>query len=309
MKPPKVTIVGAAGGVGSALAHLLINARDRYEIALMGRRPQSVSCLLMDSESLASLGRTSVVRHGGVRDFHDSDIIVMAASVPFTARASRVDSMADNAEVVLPYFREIAKISADWRGHVIIVTNPIDVFSSWLQQHAQIDRLRILGYSWNNSLRLRVAIAQALGEDPADIAAWVIGEHGDALLPLFNRILVSGRHVELSARQRADILDNLRTYYVRWGRLGVQRTTAWTTAGGVARMIHDIVHGRPADWTASLALNGEYGLRDVNVGVPVAMDARGVSGVVEWDLEESEYAALHHAASLVRQRVESLGRL
>ncbi|MFI1016017.1 malate dehydrogenase [Streptomyces sp. NPDC020965] len=309
MKPPKVTIVGAAGGVGASLAHLLVNAHDPYEIALIGRSPQSVTCLLMDAASLAPLGRTPIVRHGETRDFHDSDIIVITASVPLTAWAPRADSLADNAEVVHPYFREIAKISADWRGHVIVVTNPIDVFSSWLRRYAQIDRSRILGYSWNDSLRLRVAVARALGEDAADITAWVIGEHGDAFVPLFDRILVAGEPVRLSTPQCETILADLRTFYTRWGRLGIPRTTEWTTAAGVARMIHDITHGWPVQWTASVALNGEYGLSDVNVGVPVAMDAQGVLGVVEWNLEASQHAALERAAAVVRDRVDGLGGL
>ncbi|MFI2209547.1 malate dehydrogenase [Streptomyces sp. NPDC020141] len=309
MKPPKVTIVGAAGGVGACLAHLLINAQDPYEIALIGRSPQSVACLLMDSASLAPLGRTPIVGHGETQDFHDSDVIVIAASVPLTAWAPRAESMAGNAEVVHPYFREIAKISADWRGHVIVVTNPIDVFSCWLQQHARIDRSRVLGYSWNDSLRLRVAVAKALGEDPADITAWVIGEHGDAFVPLFDRILAGGKPVRLSTRQRESALADLRTFYTRWGRLGIARTTVWTTAGGVARMIQDITGRRPVEWTASVALNGEYGVRDVNVGVPVAMDAGGGLAVVEWDLEPSQHAALQRAASVVRQLVDGLGGL
>ncbi|GLF92992.1 lactate/malate family dehydrogenase [Streptomyces yaizuensis] len=309
MRTPKVTIVGAAGGVGASLTHLLLQAREPYELALIGRSPQSIACLLMDAQSLAPLGRAPVVRAGEIADFHDSDVVVVSASVPLTGWAPRVDSLAGNAEIVHPYFREIAKISADWRGHVIVVTNPIDVFSSWLRRHARIGRARILGYSWNDSLRLRVAVARALGEDAADITAWVIGEHGDAFVPLFDRILVGGRRVGLSRRQRAHIRADLRGFYARWSRLGVSRTTVWTTAGGVARMIHDLTRGRPVDWTASVALNGEYGVRDVNVGVPVALDARGVLGVVEWDLEEPDRVVLGHAASLVRERVESLGRL
>ncbi|MCX4658737.1 hypothetical protein OG711_05780 [Streptomyces uncialis] len=309
MRHPKVTIVGAAGGVGSSLAHLLITAPDAYEIALIGRDTRSVACLLMDSESLAPLGRPPVVGHGDTGDFHDSDIIVITASVPLTAWAPRADSMSANAEVVHPYFREITKVSADWRGHVIVVTNPIDVLSGWLRRHTHFGRSRILGYSWNDSLRLRVAVARALGEDAADITAWVIGEHGDAFVPLFDHVLSKGRHVRVSARQRESALAELRDFYTRWGRLGRARTTVWTTASGVARMIHDLTHGRSADWTASVALNGEYGLSGVNVGVPVTMDARGVLRVVEWGLDEAEHTALHQAASLVRQRVDGLGAL
>ncbi|MFE3022058.1 malate dehydrogenase [Streptomyces sp. NPDC059256] len=309
MKTPKVTIVGAAGGVGACLAHLLVNARIPYEMALIGRRAQSITCLLMDSESLALLGRAPIVRRGGIDDFHDSDIVVITASVPLTAWAPRAESMAGNAEILRPYFREIAKLSADWPGHVIVVTNPIDVFSGWLQRHAQIAPSRILGYSWNDSLRLRVAAAQVLGADAADTSAWVIGEHGDAFIPLFHRILVAGRHVRMSAHQRDIVLTDLRSFYDRWSRLGIPRTTAWTTAGGVARMILDITQRRQSDWTASTALNGEYGLTDVSVGIPVAIDAQGVLSVVEWALEEPEQAALQRAACLIRERTDSLNGL
>lgn len=93
------------------------------------------------------------------------------------------------------------------------------------------------------------------------------------------------------------------------GGVGRARTTVWTTASGVARMIRDLTHGRSADWTASVALHGEYGLSDISVGVPVTMDAGGVLRVVEWDLDGAERTALHQAASLVRQRVDGLGAL
>ncbi|MER5767368.1 lactate/malate family dehydrogenase [Streptomyces sp. NPDC001985] len=319
MKPAKVTIVGAAGGVGASLAHLLLTARDPYEIALIGRSPESIGCLLMDAESLAPLGRAPRVGHGTTGDFHDSDIVVIAASVPLTAWAPRAESTAGNAEIVHPYFREIAKISSEWRGHVIVVTNPIDVFSQWLRRHAQIDRTRILGYSWNDSLRLRVATARVLGATAASTTAWVVGEHGDAFVPLFGRIRVNGRRVHLSAPQRQSVLTSLRGFYAEWSRLDVPRTTAWTTAEGVARMIRDLtrgpsreahrVSGGPVGWTASMALEGEYGLRDVSVGVPVAMDAEGALSAVEWELEETEAAALRQAAALVRERVAGLGGL
>ncbi|MFJ7423032.1 hypothetical protein ACIQXD_31165 [Streptomyces uncialis] len=157
----------------------------------------------------------------------------------------------------------------------------------------------------DGSLRLRVAVARALEEDAADITAWVIGEHGDAFVPLFDHVLLKGRHVRVSARQRESALAELRDFSTRWGRLGGPRTTA----SGVARMTHDLTHGRSADWTAPVAPNGEYGMSDVDVGVPVPMDARGALRVVEWGLGEAEHTALHQAASLVRQRVDGPGAL
>jgi len=304
----KVSIVGGSGGVGSALAHKLVISSSPYEIALLGRRPEAVACQLMDFELLAPYGHASAIRQGGIDDFPDSDVIVIAASVPFSPRKKRADFLHGNAEILRPYFREIAKLPEHWPGHVIIVTNPIDALCTWLLDHVQMHRRRILGYSWNDTLRLKVDVARALGVAPSQVEAWVIGEHGDLCIPLFDRVFVAGRKVTLSPAQQSDILTRMRDWYPRWGSLGIARTTVWSTAEGVCRMIASMKQEGTADWAASVSLEGAYGIRDVSLGVPISME-RGIPSVREFPLNALEYDVLLRASAMVRQQAQAIGGL
>jgi malate dehydrogenase len=300
MNPTKVTIVGGYGGVGSALAYALLTSADPYEVALLGRRSQWVTCQLMDLGGITPFGHTAV-RSGDIDDFVASDMVVITASIPFEPSASRLDFLSGNVEVLRPYFHALAELPADWPGHVIVVTNPVDPLTTWLSHSARIDRHRLLGYSWNDSLRLRIAIGQALHTHASEVVGWVVGEHGDGCVPLFDRIRVGGVPVRLSPEQQRSVLAEIRSWYARWVALGVCRTTAWTTATGVARMIHDLTSRTSSDWCAAVPLCGEYDLNGVAIGVPITIGSNRVSPVHEWHLTQHDRSALHHAADVIRR--------
>ena len=300
MNPTKVTIVGGYGGVGSALAYTLVTSADPYEVVLLGRRSQCVTCQLMDLGGITPFGHT-VVRSGDIDDFVDSDVVVITASVPFEPLASRLDFLSGNIEVLRPYFRALAELPADWPGHVVVVTNPVDPLTTWLGQSARIDRHRLLGYSWNDSLRLRIAVGQALGTHASEVVGWVVGEHGDGCVPLFDRIRVCGVPVGLSPEHQRFVRAEIRGWYARWAALGVSRTTAWTTATGVARMIHDLASCTSSDWCAAVPRRGEYDINGGAIGVPITIGSNHVSPVHEWQLAQKDGYALHHAADVIRR--------
>jgi malate dehydrogenase len=300
MNPAKVIIVGGYGGVGSALAYTLLTSADPYEVALLGRRSQWVTCQLMDLGGITPFRHTAV-RSGDIDDFADSDVVVITASVPFESQASRRDFLTCNIEVLRPYFRALAELPADWPGHVIVVTNPVDPLTTWLSHSARIDRHRILGYSWNDSLRLRIAIGQTLGTPASDVVGWVLGEHGDGCVPLFDRVHVRGKPVWLSPEHQLAINAELRGWYARWSALGVSRTTSWTTATGLAGMIHDLASRTSSEWCAAVPLRGEYDIDGVALGVPITLGSNHVSPVHEWRLAQHDSHALHHAADVIRR--------
>jgi malate dehydrogenase len=300
MNPTRVTIVGGYGGVGSALAYTLVTSADPYEVALLGRRSQYVTCQLMDLDGITPFGHT-VVRSGDIDDFANSDIVVITASVPFEPPASRRDFLSGNIEVLRPYFQALAELPADWPGHVIVVTNPVDPLTTWLGHSARIDRHRLLGYSWNDSLRLRIAVGRALDTHASEVVGWVLGEHGDGCVPLFDRIHVRGVPVWLSPEHQRFVRGEITGWYARWTALGVRRTTAWTTATGVARMIHDLASRTSSDWCAAVPLRGEYDLDGIAIGVPITIGSDHVSPVHEWQLAQHDRNALHHAADVVRR--------
>jgi malate dehydrogenase len=136
----------------------------------------------------------------------NSDVVVVSASVPLRINSSRLVFLNDNAAIINRISDLLIKADTDWHGVLLIVANPVDPLCIWVQRCTGFNRRRFLGYTLNDSLRLRTGIGQVLGAAPQNIDAWVIVEHGDFCVPLFSRVTLDGGPVELTAekRQRAE---------------------------------------------------------------------------------------------------------
>jgi malate/lactate dehydrogenase len=301
----KVTILGGGGGVGSSTAFNLLLLEDEIEVVLADRRPEKVLSHTMDLEQVLELGGTGRARPGSCEEAQDSDVVVVTASAPLTVNVSRLDYLRDNAEI-LGAVGDLLARAEDFRGVVIVVTNPVDPLCVLLRERAGLDRRRVLGYTLNDSLRLRTGIGGALGVDPGSVDAWVLGEHGDACVPLFERVLVDGAPVTLSDDQRAEAEEFLRSWYIRHVALDTGRTSTWASGRGLAQMIQCIARDTGELWPASVVLAGEYGIEDVSLGVPVSLGRQGVREIHEWPLTSSEQEALERAADVVRDAVAAV---
>jgi malate dehydrogenase len=185
---------------------------------------------------------------------------------------------------------------------MLVVTNPVDPLVTRLQQRTGIDRRRILGYTLNDSLRLRTGLARALGVAPGRVEAWVLGEHGDTSVPLFGRVSLDGEPVTPTPAQAAAAEEYLRTWYVRHVALDSGRSSTWTSGLGVARMVAAL-DGAGELWPASVVLDGEYGIEGVAVTVPVTIGRGGAARIHTWELGADELAALRASAEFVRAAI------
>jgi len=174
-----------------------------------------------------------------------------------------------------------------------------------LQQRIGLDRRRVLGYTINDSLRFRTGLARALGVPPGAVEAWVLGEHGDKAVPLFDRVDVNGERVRPTAEQAAAAEEYFRSWYVIHVALDSGRSSTWTSGLGVARMV-SALDSEGELWPASLVLQGEYGIDGVAVTVPVTIGHAGAERIHEWDLEPGELEALRASAEFVREAVASV---
>ena len=285
----KVAIAGGAGGVGSSLAFNLLVRPEPFDVVVIDRRPQKVLSHVMDLEQVLGLGGGRSVRPGDYDDLAGADVVVVCAAEALTENTSRSVYLAGNARIV----ETIAERLEGWEGVLIMVTNPVDALCSRLAG----DRRKVLGYTLNDSLRLRTAIAQARGVAPERVEAWMLGEHGDAGVPVFSRVRIDGERVELNAEERATAHEFVRTWYRRHVALDSRRSSTWTTGAGVAQMIGEL--GTGGETVASVRLNGEYGIKGVSLGVPVTIGPGGVQAIHEWELTEEELAALHRAAEVI----------
>jgi len=302
----KVAIVGGAGGVGSSVAFNLLLRGEPYDVVLVDSNPNMLTSHVMDLEQTLVLGAARSVRGGAETEVFNSDVVVVSASVPLRPNNSRSVFLRDNAAIVNRISDLLAKVGPHWNGALIIVTNPVDPLCAWVQQRTGLDRRRILGYTLNDSLRLRTGISQVLDVAPQSIDAWVIGEHGDSCVPLFSRVKVAGAPVDLTAEERRRAEEFMRLWYVRHVALGSGRTSTWTTGLGVARMVAAIAYGNGELWPASIVLAGEYGIEGVSLSVPVSLGRGGVEEIYEWEIAPEEQAALQEAAAHVREATDSI---
>ena len=171
-------------------------------------------------------------------------MLVVCASTALTANTSRDVYLQANAEIV----DGIAERLTGWHGVVVMVTNPVDPLTARLAR-ALGDRRRVVGYTLNDSLRLRTSIAGSLGVPARAVEAWVLGEHGDRAVPVFSRVRVDGEPVTLTASQRAEAADFVRNWYRRHVALDSGRSSTWTSgagrggAGGRDRHREPAIHG------------------------------------------------------------------
>jgi malate dehydrogenase len=300
----KVALFGGAGGVGASAAFNLALGGGGHEVVIVDSRPEMVVSHVMDLQQVLEQGASGSVREGDPSDLRDADIVVVCASFAEGLSDSRLLFLERNAEIV----RSAADaIGPEWDGVVLMVTNPVDPLVTLFQRATGLDRRRVLGYTLNDSLRLRTGIALALGLEPGRVDAWVIGEHGDSSVPLFTRVSVDGEPVELTDAQRAAATEFTQGWFAKHKALDSGRSSTWTSGLGTAQIVDAMANGRAGEsFPVSIVLDGEYGIEGVSVSVPVTLGPGGVKEIHEWDISDEERAALHAAAEAVRAATASL---
>ena len=298
----RTAILGGGGGVGSSAAFNLLLQANSDDVVLVDCRAEMVESHVLDLEQVLELGAPGSIRGGGLDDVLDADVVVVAASAPLVVNGSRLAYLTANVAIVRSL---VEMIDESWPGIVVVVTNPVDPLCTWIQRTTGIERTRVLGYTLNDSLRLRTGISKALRVEPGAVDAWVLGEHGDTSVPLFDRVRIRGEVASLTEAERDAADEFLRTWYVRHVSLDSGRSSTWTSGIGVARMVHAIGADTGELWPASVVLAGEYGIDGVALTVPVTLGRRGAR-IHEWQLTADQRAALERSAAVVR---EAVGRI
>jgi malate/lactate dehydrogenase len=200
----------------------------------------------------------------------------------------------DNAAVIEAVLGELP---GGWIGTVLIATNPVDPLCTLASRRLSPDAT-VLGYSLHDSLRLTEGIAIVLGCAASEVTAWVVGEHGPDMVPLFERTQLHGHPVVLDQRQRHEALTHALNWYDDWQRCGTGMTSALCSGTGIAHMLERLLAETTSVLPACAQLRGEYGLSGVSLGVPVRL-GRGSAEVEQWQLTKGELAAMHRSSQVV----------
>lgn len=310
LKNPKVTVVGA-GNVGATCAQRLIekNICDVVLIDILEGIPQGKALDLMEAGPVELHDRKIT----GTNDYartKDSDLVVITAGIARKPGMSRDDLLKTNAQIVGGVTTEAVKYSPN--SIIIVVSNPLDVMTHLAYLKSKFPPSRVFGMAGVlDSARMRFFIAEALNVSCEDVQAMVLGGHGDQMVPMPRFSTVSGIPItELLPPQKINEINertkNGGIEIVNYLKTG---SAFYAPASSAATMVEAIVQDRKRIFPVAAYVSGEYGLRDVFVGVPVRLGIKGIEQVIELKLAPEELEALHKSAEAVKQNVAKLSEL
>lgn len=254
--------------------------------------------------------------HGRIRGTTDfsalagSRLVVVTAGLARKPGMSREDLLAANAGIVGPIAERVAALAP--QAILLVVTNPLDIMVALALQRTGFPRQRVMGMAGVlDTARLRAFIAQRLGVAPTDVEAMVLGSHGDLMVPLKRTILVKGKPLSalLPDAEIEQLLQRTKDGGAEIVKLLKQGSAFYAPASGLVEMAAAILGNTRKTLPVCAWLEGEYGLRDVCLGVPVQLGASGIERIVELELTPQERQALAACAEQVRQGIKSLTTL
>jgi malate dehydrogenase len=306
----KVSIIGA-GMTGSTTAHWLAEREiaDLVLVDVVEGMPQGKALDLQ--EALPVIGKD--VRVVGSNDYEPtagSDIVVITAGLPRKPGMSRDDLLAANAEIVRKATEESLKYSPE--AILVMLTNPLDTMALLAMKVGNLPPQRVVGQAGIlDSARMRTFVALELGVSVENIHCYVLGGHGDDMVPLTRYSNVAG--VPLNEILASDRLEAIveRTRKGGGEIVGLLKTGSayYAPAAAIMQMVDAILKDKHLIVPAAAYMQGEYGLHDIFFGAPVQLGRKGVEKIIEYKLNDQERAALEKSAEAVRQTNEALNSL
>ena len=301
----KVTVVGGAGNVGATVARGIAE-KQLADVVVIDIADQKAAGIALDMlEACPIYGSDSLVM--GTGDYAESagsDIVVITSGVPRKPGMSRDDLLNVNYKIMQQVTEQVVKYSPDCI--IVPVANPLDAMAQAIYKLSKFPRERVIGMAGVlDSARMRSFIAKELNVSVENVHAFVLGGHGDTMVPLPRYSTVAGVPI-------TDLLDKaaIDRIVARTGGGGAEitqlvGTSAWYAPGAsVVEMVEAILLDKKKILPCSVFLRGEYGVRDVFAGVPCKLGARGLEKVIEIKLTPEEDAAFKKSAAAVKELVE-----
>lgn len=307
----KVTVVGA-GNVGATCANVLAHREVASEIILVDIKEGFAEGKALDIWQTAAINVYDAKTIGVTNDYSktkDSEVVVITSGLPRKPGMSRDDLIATNAAIVKDVTEKIIKYSP--KAKIVVVSNPLDVMTYCSYLAAKVDSKQVFGMAGIlDTARYKAFLATELNVSPKDIQAVLMGGHGDTMVPLPRYTTVGGIPVtELIAADKLNAIIE-RTKVGGGELVQLLGTSAWYAPGAAAaQMVEAIVKDQRRVFPVCAWLQGEYGMKDIYLGVPVVLGKNGIEKIIELQLNAEEKALLKNSAEAVKQVMDVLDNM
>ena len=307
----KVTVVGA-GNVGATCAQIIAEKNIVHEVVLLDIKEGISEGKSLDLWQTAPINNYDTRLSGSTSDFSrtaGSEVVVITSGVPRRPGMSRDDLISINAGIIKSVTENIVKYSPG--AKIIVVSNPLDVMTYAAYVTSKKSKNEVMGMAGIlDTARYRAFLAEALDVSPRDIQALLMGGHGDTMVPLPRYTTVSGIPVtELIDSQKLDAIVD-RTKKGGGELVNLMGTSAWYAPGSAAaQMVESIIMDQKRIFPCCVKLEGEYGLNNMFVGVPVKLGKNGIEQIIEVKLNDSEMKLLAESAKSVKSVMDVLDGL
>jgi malate dehydrogenase len=304
----KVSIIGA-GNVGASTARLIAQKElaDVVLVDIVEGLPQGKALDILESGPIEGFD-SKIIGTNSYQEIQNSKITVVTAGLPRKPGMSRLDLLEKNHRIVKSIIQNIVDTVPE--TIIVMVTNPLDVMTYVAFKESGFKSSHVLGQAGVlDSSRFRSFIAMELGVSVEDVQSMVLGGHGDSMVPLPRYTTVSGIPVtELLSSEVIERLIN-RTRKAGGEIIAHLKTSSayYSPAAAIVQLVESILKDKKRIVPVSAYLNGEYGLKNVYVGVPVKLGTQGVEEIIELNLTEDELKALQRSAAIYVEAIKTLG--
>lgn len=307
----KITVVGA-GNVGASCADVLAHKDAAYEVVLLDIKDGLAEGIALDIWQSAPIDRFDTKTYGVTNDYSKtagSNVVVITSGMPRKPGMSRDDLIEANAKIVKTVTENVIRYSPG--TIIIVVSNPLDVMTYQAYLTSKSPRTRVMGMAGIlDTGRYRAFIADELNVSPKDVQSVLIGGHGDTMVPLPRYTTVSGIPLsELLTKEKIDLIIE-RTRFGGSELVKLIGTSAWYAPGSAAaRMAEAITRNQKRVLPCCVKLEGEYGLENIFIGVPVVLGKNGVEQIIELKLTDSEKEQLYRSADAVKKIMKVIDKM
>ncbi|MEM1530597.1 MAG: malate dehydrogenase [Candidatus Bathyarchaeia archaeon] len=299
----KVSVIGV-GNLGSCIAYELANRGIVEEMVLIDIVRDLAEGNAMDIGHSIAFRNNTKVYAGDYSDAEGSHIIVVTAGKPRSPEMkTRLELLEVNKRIIADVAQNLKRLGDE--PILITLTNPVDIMNYLLWKYTGMPRRKVIGSaSMLDSARFRYFLSRKYGVSVLDVEAYVIGEHGENQVPVFSRVKIRGEVRGFTSLERSEIIDELKKSAL--AVISKKGATVYAPANNTVNMIESIIRGERRISICSAVLEGEYGLKDISIGVPVTLGKNGIEEIHEWSLDEDERKLFYLGAESIRKAIESI---